>query len=98
LTGDEWTADQAYQWGLIQELVEPGEQFNVALEIAEKIARAAPLGVQGSLKSSKIAVSEGQEAAKQRLFPDLQPVMASEDVKEGIQSFLERREAAFKGK
>ena len=98
LTGDEWTADQAYQWGLIQELVEPGEQLNKAMEIAEKIARAAPLGVQGSLKSSKIAVSEGQEAAKERLFPELRPVMASEDVKEGIQSFLERREAVFKGK
>ena len=98
LTGDEWTAEQAYQWGLIQELVEPGEQLNKAMEIAEKIARAAPLGVQGSLKSSKIAVSEGQEAAKERLFPELRPVMASEDVKEGIQSFLERREAVFKGK
>src|SRR5690554_4270187 len=98
LTGDEWTAEQAYQWGLIQELVEPGEQFNKAMEIAEKIAKAAPLGVQGSLKSSKIAVSEGQEAAKERLFPELRPVMASEDVKEGIQSFLERREAVFKGK
>lgn len=80
-----------------QELVEPGEQLNKALEIAEKIAKAAPLGVQGSLKSSKISVSEGQEAAKQSLFPDLRPVMASEDVKEGIQSFLERREAVFKG-
>tara|TARA_B100000749_G_scaffold209594_1_gene164537 strand:+ start:498 stop:1277 length:780 start_codon:yes stop_codon:yes gene_type:complete len=98
LTGDEWTAEQAYQWGLIQELVEPGEQLNKAMEIAEKIAKAAPLGVQGSLKSSKIAVSEGQEAAKERLFPELRPVMASEDVKEGIQSFLERREAVFKGK
>ena len=98
LTGDEWTAEQAYQWGLIQELVEPGEQFNKAMEIAEKIAKAAPLGVQGSLKSSKIAVSEGQEAAKERLFPELRPVMASEDVREGIQSFLERREAVFKGK
>ncbi|MBK1873531.1 crotonase/enoyl-CoA hydratase family protein [Marinobacter sp. 1-3A] len=98
LTGDEWTAEQAYEWGLIQELVEPGEQFNAALAIAEKIASAAPLGVRGSLNSSKIAVSEGQEAAKQRLFPDLQPVMASEDVKEGIQSFLERRNAVFKGK
>lgn len=98
LTGDEWTAEQAYEWGLIQELVEPGEQFSVALEIAEKIASAAPLGVRGSLKSSKIAVSEGQEVAKKRLFPDLQPVMASEDVQEGIQSFLERRSAVFKGK
>ena len=98
LTGDEWTAEQAYQWGLIQELVEPGEQLNKAMEIAEKITKAAPLGVQGSLKSSKIAVSEGQEAAKERLFPELRPVMASEDVKEGIQSFLERREAVFQGK
>lgn len=98
LTGDEWTADQAHQWGLIQELVEPGEQFQVALAIAEKVARAAPLGVSGSLNSSKLAVSEGQERAKQRLFPDLQPVMASDDVKEGIQSFLERREAQFKGR
>ncbi|MDV2080809.1 crotonase/enoyl-CoA hydratase family protein [Marinobacter xestospongiae] len=97
LTGDEWTAEQAYQWGLIQELVEPGEQFQAALAIAEKIARAAPLGVSGSLASSKLAVSAGQEAAKQRLFPDLQPVMASEDVKEGIQSFLERRKAVFRG-
>jgi len=98
LTGDEWTADQAHQWGLIQELVEPGEQFQVALAIAEKVARAAPLGVSGSLNSSKLAVSEGQERAKQRLFPGLQPVMASDDVKEGIQSFLERREAQFKGR
>src|SRR5690606_27074293 len=98
LTGDEWTAEQAYQWGLIQELVEPGEQFNKAMEIAEKIAKAAPLGVQGSLKSSKIAVSEGQEAAKERLFPELRPVMASEDVEEGVQASLGGREAGVKGK
>lgn len=98
LTGDEWTAEQAYDWGLVQELVEPGAQFDVAMTIAEKISKAAPLGVRGSLKSSKISVSEGQEAAKQKLFPELQPVMASEDVKEGIQSFLERRDAVFRGK
>ncbi|MCM0612803.1 crotonase/enoyl-CoA hydratase family protein [Marinobacter sediminum] len=98
LTGDEWTADQAYQWGLIQELVEPGEQYTVALAIAEKIARAAPLGVRGSLKSSKLSVTDGQETAKQRLFPDLKPVMASDDVKEGIKSFLERRDAVFRGR
>ncbi|QSP94756.1 crotonase/enoyl-CoA hydratase family protein [Marinobacter salinisoli] len=98
LTGDEWSADQAYQWGLIQELVEPGDQFTAALAIAEKIAKAAPLGVTGSLASSKLAVQQGEIAAKQHLFTSLQPVMASEDVKEGIQSFLERREAVFKGR
>lgn len=98
LTGDEWSAEQAYEWGLVQALVEPGQQFDVALGIAEKIAKAAPLGVQGSLASSKLAVREGEDVAKQRLFPDLRPVMASEDVQEGIRSFLERREARFQGK
>lgn len=98
LTGEEWTAAQAFQWGLIQELVEPGQEFTVALDIAERIARAAPLGVQGSLKSSRLARQAGATAAIARLFPDLQPVMASEDVKEGVASFLERREARFQGR
>ncbi|WP_277355971.1 enoyl-CoA hydratase-related protein [Marinobacter daepoensis] len=98
LTGDEWTAERACQWGLIQELVEPGEQLNKAMEIAEKIAKAAPLGGQGILKSSWLAISEGQEVARERLFPELRPVMACEEVQEGIQSFLERREAVFNGK
>jgi len=54
--------------------------------------------VQGSLKSSRLARLQGHEAAKQRLFADLAPVMESEDVQEGIQSFLERRDAVFKGR
>jgi len=98
LTGDEWTAQQAYDWGLVQELVEPGQQFDRALELAEKVVKAAPLGVQGSLKSSRLARLQGHEAAKQRLFADLAPVMESEDVQEGIQSLLERRDAVFKGR
>ena len=98
LTGDEWSAEQAYDWGLVQELVEPGEQFERALALATKVANAAPLGVQGSLRSSRLARLEGHGAAKQRLFPELAPVMESEDVQEGIQSFLERRDAVFKGR
>ncbi|HSG33457.1 MAG TPA: crotonase/enoyl-CoA hydratase family protein [Sphingomonadaceae bacterium] len=98
LTGDEWSARQALDWGLVQELVEPGEQFDRAWQIAQKIVRAAPLGVQGSLASSRLARLKGHDAAKQALFPSLRPVMASEDVKEGIRSFLERREAVFTGK
>ena len=97
LTGDEWSAQEAFRMGMIQALCEPGEQFNKALEIAERIANAAPLGVQGSLRSSQIARDEGELAAIDRLFIDLVPVMASDDMKEGIQSFIERRPAKFKG-
>lgn len=97
LTGDEWSAAEAYRMGMIQELCEPGEQLEVGLKLAQRVADAAPLGVQGSLRSSQIARDQGELAAIDRLFKDLQPVMASEDIKEGILSFIERRPARFKG-
>jgi len=98
MTGDEWSAEDAYRMGLIQELCEEGEQLTLAMSIAERIAKAAPLGVQGSLKSSKIARDQGEASAINCLFSDLKVVMSSEDMKEGIQSFIERREAKFIGR
>lgn len=98
LTGDPWTAQEAWRLGLVQEVVPAGQQVDKARELAEKIARAAPLGVQAVLKSTRHAVLDGQEAAAPHLWPDLVPVMQSEDAGEGIRSFIERREAVFKGR
>jgi len=98
LTADEISGAEALRLGLIQELTEPGRQVERALEIAEKIARQAPLGVQASLKSARRARIEGERAAIARLLPDLMPIMKSEDAAEGIRSFIERREARFKGR
>lgn len=97
LTGDEWSAEEAYRMGMVQVLCEPGKQFDTAMALAQRVADAAPLGVQGSLKSSQIARDQGEQAAIATLFKDLKPVMASEDIKEGIQSYIERRPARFKG-
>jgi len=98
MTGDTWNAEEAYRMGMIQELCDEGEQFVVAMSLARKIANAAPLGVQGSLKSSKLARDEGERAALEKLFLELKPVMNSQDIQEGIQSFLQRRDAKFTGK
>jgi enoyl-CoA hydratase len=98
LTGDEISAEDAFRIGLIQEVTGPGKQFERALELAEKIADQAPLGVQASLRSARIARYEGAAAAIARLLPDLQPIIASEDALEGVQSFMERRKARFSGR
>jgi len=97
LTADEILATEANRLGLVQELTEPGTVFEKAFGIAQTIARQSPLGVQATLKSGRVAKSQGDRAAIERLLPDLVPIMKSEDFKEGIQSFLERREADFKG-
>jgi enoyl-CoA hydratase/carnithine racemase len=98
LTGDEITAEEALRLGLVQQVTEPEKELETALDLAKRIARAAPLGVMAALKSARIARTEGHRAAMARLIPDLLPLIESEDVKEGLLSFMERREAVFKGK
>ena len=98
LTGDEMSAAEAYRLGLVQELTEPGQQFDRALAIARCVASAAPLAVQAALKSCRTAALRGEEAARSIIYQDVAEVMKSEDMREGLQSFIERRAAVFKGK
>ncbi len=97
LTGDEIHAEEALRLGLVQEITEPGEQFERALELANRIAKQAPLAVQTSLLSARRARVDGTRKAISCLLPDLMPIMKSQDALEGLQSFKERREAEFKG-
>ncbi len=98
LTGDELHADEAYRLGLVQELVEPGQQLQRAIELAEKVAKGAPLGVQACLHSARLARDVGQKEAIDDLMPLMAKLSKTEDVAEGLNSFIERREAVFTGK
>ena len=98
LTGDEFDAAEALRIGFVQEVVDPGKELERAAALAEVIAQQAPLGVYATLASSRLEASAGEEVAAARLLPDLQPIMKSDDVKEGIQSFVERRVARFTGR
>lgn len=97
LTGDELSGAEAYRLGLVQELVEPGQEFERALVVAEHIAKAAPLGVQAALASARKARVYGDKAALESLFEEIGPLMTSKDSQEGLQAFLERREPNFTG-
>jgi 1,4-dihydroxy-2-naphthoyl-CoA synthase len=68
------------------------------MELARKVASAAPLGVRSILKNARLAEKEGEQAAKKVIYQEVAEVMKSDDMKEGLQSFKERRTAVFKGK
>lgn len=98
LTGERWSAEDALRWGMVQEVVAPGEQVARAMDYARKIADCAPLGVQGALRSTRTAQAGPHARAVEEMYRYLMPVMASEDAAEGVRSFIERRKAVFTGR
>lgn len=98
MTGEEFSGAEAYRMGLVQQLESVEDLHKAALEIAQKIAKVSPLGVQASLESSKLGLLQGETIALDNLYEAMETVAQSEDAKEGVQSFLERREAVFKGR
>jgi enoyl-CoA hydratase/carnithine racemase len=98
LTGDEFDAREALRIGLVQEITENGRQVEKAVEIAETIARQAPLGVRATIESSRMVQTHGFDEAKKNLTPQILSLFASEDAKEGVASFLERRDGNFQGR
>ena len=98
LTGDEFDAAEAYRIGLVQEVVAPEKLQERALELATRVAAQAPLAVQASLQNARLAQRKGDAAAIAELEERTHALMTSEDAMEGMMSFIERREAQFKGK
>jgi enoyl-CoA hydratase/carnithine racemase len=99
LTGEEYDAAEAHRIGLVQEVVEPGRQLDRAIELAEMVAeKSAPLGVKATLASAHRARLEGEAAALERLDSDMAELFETEDGREGLRSFVERREARFVGR
>lgn len=98
LTGDTFDAAEAKRIGVAQEVVPAGVERATALAIAASIAKQAPLGVRATIENARISVEKGPEAAAAALLPQARVLMSSDDAREGVQSFLERREGKFTGK
>jgi enoyl-CoA hydratase/3-hydroxyacyl-CoA dehydrogenase len=94
LVGDPILADEAFELGLVNRLVEDHELLDTALQWARKLASQAPLAV-AQIKSVSGAgdLDQGVEDEK-RAFA---AVFASADAKEGISAFLGKRAPSFKG-
>ena len=91
-------AAEALRIGLVNGVYSPEELMNETIAMAQKIASNAPIAV----KLSKQAINEGAQtdidsaiALENTLFADC---FATEDQKEGMGAFLEKREAKWKNK
>jgi enoyl-CoA hydratase/3-hydroxyacyl-CoA dehydrogenase len=94
LVGDPILADEAFELGLANRLVEDHELLDTALQWARKLAGQAPLAVAQIKRVSAAGdLDEGIEAEKQA-FAD---VFATADAKEGIAAFLGKRAPRFTG-
>jgi len=98
LTAEAFGAAEALRIGLVQEVTPRDALLARAVAIAEKIAAQAPLGVKATLASARVGRDQGEKAAVNALMAEVVKLMASDDAREGVQSFVERRAAKFTGK
>jgi len=101
LLGRNVDADRAHEMGLVNQVVEPGELEEAALSIAAEIAANAPLSLEGNkrvirtLREHPWPLPEGLE---RELVELRESCFNSEDFREGIRSFAEKRPPRWKGR
>ncbi|HWX30324.1 MAG TPA: crotonase/enoyl-CoA hydratase family protein [Steroidobacteraceae bacterium] len=97
LTGDTWGAEESRRMGLVQEVTQPGKQLDLAVEIAKKVAAAAPLGVRATVASSRQALAQEEATALAAVQPTFTGLQKTEDFKEAQRAVREGRAPVFKG-
>lgn len=97
LTGRMMAADEAARWGMVNRLCPAGQALETALALAADIAANAPL----ALVASKRLVAEGPRWPAQEIWSRqdelLEPVITSEDAREGARAFVEKRPPVWTG-
>ena len=98
LTGEPLPAQRAYDLGLVNRVVEPGQAVQAATALAEQICAAAPLAVRASRKVVLASAYEDDETLKKMTNEAFAEVLSSEDTTEGLTAFIEKRAPNWKGK
>ena len=98
LTGDPISAERAYQFGLVNELCEPGSALEVAVALADRINANAPLAVRHSRRIALSSADKDPEEVWHEGFDATNAIRGTDDFKEGPRAFVEKRPARWTGR
>lgn len=98
LTGEPISGSDAYKWGLANKVVEKDELAQVVSELATKLAAKSKPAINRVMQLIPYARAEQFEAGVEQERERFAEVFGSEDAKEGIQAFIEKRNPTFQDK
>ncbi|OBA57407.1 enoyl-CoA hydratase [Mycobacterium sp. 1100029.7] len=101
LTGEPMTASDAWEWGLVNQVVKDGSVLDAALAMAARVTVNAPLSVQASKRIAcgvDDGVITGDEIGWERTVNEMRTLIRSEDAREGPLAFAEKREPVWKAR
>lgn len=98
LAADRITADAAYEWGLVEKVVAGGQALPEAMAFAERIAALPPLPVAMTKTSINRLAGALDDLAAHMDTDQFALASQSQDHKEGVAAFLERRKPRFRGR
>ncbi|WP_454628538.1 enoyl-CoA hydratase/isomerase family protein [Bradyrhizobium cenepequi] len=98
LADDRISAAEAYEWGMVEQMADPGKAFETAMALATKVAAQPPI----SIAMTKLTVNRLAHAlddlASHMDVDQFALASLTEDHKEGVAAFLERRKPRLKGR
>jgi enoyl-CoA hydratase len=98
LTGRPFTAQEAYEWGMVNRLCAPGKVVEDALETAGRIADNAPISVRQAKHAIHFGLQMDLASGMMLEIEAYNRMVPTEDRREGIASFNEKRKPRFQGR